>query len=118
MQVVQVPPQSEGSVHRKDFSSPSAASRTKGKKNSKDRAKKGSPAKLNPIRPLQIWSPMKDKRTKSKTRMAALTLQEINAWTEAAHSSTKRTPTEGGSDVPASASGQRVSHGDPQSPAV
>ncbi|CAL1371792.1 unnamed protein product [Linum trigynum] len=118
MQVVQVPPQSEGSVRRKDLSSPSAASRTKGKKNSKDRTKKGSPAKLNPSRPLQIWSPMKDKRIKSKTRMAALTLQEINAWIEAAHSTMKRTTTEGGNDVPVSASGHRVSLGDPQSPAV
>ncbi|CAI0406284.1 unnamed protein product [Linum tenue] len=74
LQVIQVPSQNEEQQRRADQSSPSTANRTKGKKNSKGRSKKGSPAKLNPVRPLQIWSPMKDRKAKSKSRMASLTL--------------------------------------------
>ncbi|CAI0476135.1 unnamed protein product [Linum tenue] len=92
MEVVQVPPQNEASPRRADHASPSTANRTKGRKNSKGRMKKGSPAKLNPIRPLQLWSPMKEKKSKSRTRMASLTLEEISPWTEAAHLPMK-TPT-------------------------
>ncbi|CAL1380885.1 unnamed protein product [Linum trigynum] len=89
MQVVQVLPPNETSPRRVDQATPSTASRTKGKKSNKGRVKKGSPAKLNPVRPLQLWSPMKEKKSKPRTRMASLTLKEISAWTEAAHSSTK-----------------------------
>ncbi|CAL1408400.1 unnamed protein product [Linum trigynum] len=86
MQIIQVPSESGGSHHRSEKSSPSTVDRTKGKRSSKGRSKKGSPAKLNPMRPLHVWSPMKDRKAKSKSRMASLTLHEINAWTEAAQS--------------------------------
>ncbi|CAL1387609.1 unnamed protein product [Linum trigynum] len=92
MEVVQVPPQNEAPPRRSEQTPPSTANRTKGRKTSKGRMKKGSPAKLNSICPLQLWSPMKEKKSKSRTRMASLTLEEISAWTEAAHLPT-RTPT-------------------------
>ncbi|CAL1406843.1 unnamed protein product [Linum trigynum] len=56
--------------------------RTKRSKNKKLQQKR-SPIKLNSRKPLQIWSPVKERKPKSKGRMATLTLQEINAWTEA-----------------------------------
>ncbi|CAI0417586.1 unnamed protein product [Linum tenue] len=65
-------------------SSPSLSTRTKQSKNKKVQGKKRSPSKLNPAKPLQIWSPVKERKPKSKARMASLTLQEIHAWTEAA----------------------------------
>ncbi|CAI0389306.1 unnamed protein product [Linum tenue] len=119
MQVVQVSSsQSEGLQRQPEQSSPSTANRTKGKKKGKGRTEKRSPAKLNPIRPLQIWSPIKDKRTKSKARMASLTLHKINAWTEAAHSVTKSSFVKGSSDAPHSVPSQEASLGDPPLPAV
>ncbi|CAL1381907.1 unnamed protein product [Linum trigynum] len=111
LQVIQISSQNEEQLRRADHPSPSTANRTKGKKSSKGRSKKGSPAKLNPVRPLQIWSPMKDRKTKSKSRMASLTLQEINAWTEAAQSATNFPMAKGSSGVPPPPS----SHGDSMS---
>ncbi|CAI0462910.1 unnamed protein product [Linum tenue] len=70
---------------------PSLTARTKRSKGKKVQGKK-SPSKLNPMKPLQIWSPIKDRKPKSKSRMASLTLQEISAWTEAA----KRPANDGG----------------------
>ncbi|CAL1378765.1 unnamed protein product [Linum trigynum] len=61
----------------------SLTARTKRSKGKKVQGKK-SPTKLNPMKPLQIWSPIKDRKPKSKSRLASLTLQEISAWTEAA----------------------------------
>ncbi|CAL1359639.1 unnamed protein product [Linum trigynum] len=113
LQVIQVPSQDEGQQRRSDLSSPSTANRTKGKKSSKGRSKKGSPAKLSPVRPLQIWSPMKDRKAKSKSRMASLTLQEISAWTEAAQSATTFPAVKGLSSVPPPPSSQRETTGDP-----
>ncbi|CAL1411640.1 unnamed protein product [Linum trigynum] len=108
LQVIQVA--SQGDVHqrRADLSPPSTAIRTKGRKSSKGQSKKGSPAKLNPIRPLQIWSPMKERKAKSKSRMASLTLQEINAWTEAALSATGFPAAKDQCDAPTPPSGHGV----------
>ncbi|CAL1395449.1 unnamed protein product [Linum trigynum] len=64
------------------LSLPSTTTRTKKNKTSKQ-SNRRSPAKLNPAKSLQIWSPKKDKKAKSKARIASLTLQEIHAWTTA-----------------------------------
>ncbi|CAL1378223.1 unnamed protein product [Linum trigynum] len=109
MEVVQVPPLNGAPPHRADQVSPSTASRMKERKNSKGRMKKGSPAKLHPIRSLQLWSPMKEKKSKPRTRMASLTLQEISAWTEAANLPT-RTPAV---KEPVDASFLEMSHREP-----
>ncbi|CAI0428866.1 unnamed protein product [Linum tenue] len=109
MQVVQVLPQIEAPLHRADQASLSTANRTKGRKNSKGRVKKGSPAKLNHIRPFQLWSSMKEKKSKSKTRMASLTLQEISAWTEVANLPTRTSVAKD----PVDTSTLDLSHGEP-----
>ncbi|CAI0548839.1 unnamed protein product [Linum tenue] len=71
--------------HRQtETKSPSAGERFKQKKAPKKQSKKGTPVKLSPLKALQVWSPVKDRKAKSRARMATLTLQEINAWTEAA----------------------------------
>ncbi|CAI0430620.1 unnamed protein product [Linum tenue] len=69
---------------RSEVTSMSAGERTKHKKISKRQTKKGSPVKLHPSKALQVWTPVKDRKTKSRSRLATLTLQEISAWTEAA----------------------------------
>ncbi|CAL1409369.1 unnamed protein product [Linum trigynum] len=51
-------------------------------KTSKPRSRKSSPMKQNPLKPLRIWSPMKEKKSKTKSRLATLTLEEINDWTK------------------------------------
>ncbi|CAL1389401.1 unnamed protein product [Linum trigynum] len=70
---------------------------TKKNKSSKSHSKKASPIKLNPCKALQDWSPVKERKSKSRTRMATLTLQEISAWTDAARATTdvkaNQTPT-------------------------
>ncbi|CAI0394510.1 unnamed protein product [Linum tenue] len=83
MQIIAVQPPGATSSGRKSEAAPSTASRTKPAKNSKSRGRKGSQAKLNSVRTLQIWSPVKEKRLKNKVRLANLTLQDINEWTEA-----------------------------------
>ncbi|CAL1376491.1 unnamed protein product [Linum trigynum] len=71
----------DGGSGAANCSSPSVASRTKRSKTKKAQSKK-SPNKLHQLNPLQVWSPVK--KPKSKARLASLTLQEIDAWTEAA----------------------------------
>ncbi|CAI0437188.1 unnamed protein product [Linum tenue] len=83
MQSIAVPPADAISTGGNGEAIPSTASRTKRAKNAKPGGRKGSPAKLNPTRTLQIWSPVKEKKSKNKARLASLTLQDINAWTEA-----------------------------------
>ncbi|CAL1353807.1 unnamed protein product [Linum trigynum] len=51
-------------------------------KTSKTRSRKSSPMKQNPLKPLRIWSPMKEKKSKTKSWLATLTLEEINDWTK------------------------------------
>ncbi|CAL1393294.1 unnamed protein product [Linum trigynum] len=68
-----------------DSSFPTAAERTKSNRNARLHPKKGStPVKLQASKALHIWSPLKDKKNKSRARLATLTLQKINAWTGAA----------------------------------
>ncbi|CAL1391745.1 unnamed protein product [Linum trigynum] len=69
--------------------SPSARTRTK-KGKSKKSTPIRSPSKLFPTKALQVWTPKKDRKLKSKARMASLTLQEIDAWTKAAQLSTRK----------------------------
>ncbi|CAL1375631.1 unnamed protein product [Linum trigynum] len=83
MQIIEFHPAGAISTTGNGDANPSTTSRTKRTKNAKSRGRKGSPAKLNPTRTLQIWSPVKEKKSKSKARLAALTLQDINEWTEA-----------------------------------
>ncbi|CAL1379594.1 unnamed protein product [Linum trigynum] len=68
--------------------SPPARARIK-KNKSKKSAPLRSPSKLMSTKALQVWTPKKDRKLKSKTRMASLTLQEIDAWTKAAQQSTE-----------------------------
>ncbi|CAL1394902.1 unnamed protein product [Linum trigynum] len=70
--------------------SPSARSRTKKSKNKKATPLR-SPSKLLSTKALQVWTPKKDRKPKSKARLASLTLQEIDAWTKAAQIATGMT---------------------------
>ncbi|CAL1377363.1 unnamed protein product [Linum trigynum] len=83
MQIVEVRSPEQKSRDSIVAITPSTRARPKKSKSGKERVKKTSPTKFNPLKQLQIWSPMKDKRSKSKSRVAPLTLQEITAWTEA-----------------------------------
>ncbi|CAI0551476.1 unnamed protein product [Linum tenue] len=65
---------------------PSASARTKSQK--KLRKKQKSPGKAaRPIstKALQIWTPVKERKSKARSKLATLTLQEIEAWTGAAN---------------------------------
>ncbi|CAL1372633.1 unnamed protein product [Linum trigynum] len=94
MQIVHLQPKP---VERPTSQVPAVPSSTK------DRTKRGkakqadhrrTPTKLSPLRGLHIGTPKKERRSKSKGRIAALTMQEIAAWTSAANSTTGNT--EGG----------------------
>ncbi|CAI0550464.1 unnamed protein product [Linum tenue] len=91
MQIVEVPPTAAppppppGKKNLHD--SPSTATRTKRNKKQKAQLQK-SPFRFPPMKSLQIWTPKKEKKAKSRVRIATLTLQEINAWTSAAKLST------------------------------
>ncbi|CAI0442244.1 unnamed protein product [Linum tenue] len=107
MQIVSVP-SSPKKNRQADSRSMTAAERTKPNKTYRRQSKKGAtPVKLQASKALQIWSPVKDKKAKSRARLASLTLQEINAWTGAA-AQTERSFEQGGSrptqvDQPAAA---------------
>ncbi|CAI0466370.1 unnamed protein product [Linum tenue] len=88
IQVVNLSPSALDTGKQMEATTPSASARTKNQK--KHRKKLQSPS--NSPRPfaakaLQIWTPVKDKKHKARTKLAALTLQEIEAWT----GTTKRT---------------------------
>ncbi|CAL1388053.1 unnamed protein product [Linum trigynum] len=83
MQIVAVP-SSPNRTRQAEVKSPSAGERTKTKKGARRQSKKGSPVKFQSSKALQIWSPVKDRKSKSKARLATLTLEDINAWTCAA----------------------------------
>ncbi|CAL1362247.1 unnamed protein product [Linum trigynum] len=78
---VQAPPKI---LQQPDPSQPTAGARTKSKKSDRLQVKKGTPVKDHPSKALQVWSPIKDRKSKSRAQMATLTLQEIHAWTNAA----------------------------------
>ncbi|CAI0432260.1 unnamed protein product [Linum tenue] len=85
IQVVSVPSIDSQKEADRKAETPSTAARTKKrneekKKNSKTRK---SPKKIS-AKTLQVWTPVKENKTKSRARMATLTLQEIDAWTGAA----------------------------------
>ncbi|CAI0553870.1 unnamed protein product [Linum tenue] len=88
IQIVEVKPYELPPPRTIDHSVPSAVSRTKQKKEKKKSqgSKTSTPMKLtplrhNPMKALQFWSPVKDKKNKSKERRVALTLQQISEWT-------------------------------------
>ncbi|CAI0451602.1 unnamed protein product [Linum tenue] len=83
MQIIDRPVQDKENRDPQGILSPSLSARTKRGKNKKTQQKR-SPTKLISAKPLQIWSPVKERKPKSKGRLATLTLQEIHAWTEAA----------------------------------
>ncbi|CAL1354335.1 unnamed protein product [Linum trigynum] len=86
IQVVNISQTDPDIDHRPDGATPSASTRTKSQK--KQRKKQKSPVK-SPLpvtaKALQIWTPIKAKKNKARARLAALTLQEIDAWTGAAN---------------------------------
>ncbi|CAL1405872.1 unnamed protein product [Linum trigynum] len=84
----------------KEAPSPSLTSRTKRNKSKKVQQRR-SPTRLNSVKPLQVWSPVKERKPKSKGRLATLTLQEIHAWTEAA-----KRPTSGDGEAAAGQAGR------------
>ncbi|CAL1374994.1 unnamed protein product [Linum trigynum] len=87
IQIVAVPSIDSQRVSERKAATPSAATRTK--KQTEDKKKKTKPHKSPrkvTARALQVWTPVKEKKAKSRTRLATLTLQEIAAWTEAAKS--------------------------------
>ncbi|CAL1394829.1 unnamed protein product [Linum trigynum] len=91
MQIVAVP-SSLKRTRQVEASSPSAGERMKKKKGSRQQSKKGTPVKLQASKALEIWSPVKDRKNKSKARLSSLTLEEINAWTCAAAEKADRKP--------------------------
>ncbi|CAL1413224.1 unnamed protein product [Linum trigynum] len=44
--------------------------------------RKSTPIRHSPMKPLKIWSPVKDRRNKGQDRRISLTLQQIKEWTE------------------------------------
>ncbi|CAL1398876.1 unnamed protein product [Linum trigynum] len=73
-----------------DPAAPSANILTKHKKGKKkgmgsDRSvtPHGTPIRHNPSKALQVWSPVKEKKVKSRERRVSLTLQQIQEWTNA-----------------------------------
>ncbi|CAI0396486.1 unnamed protein product [Linum tenue] len=83
MQIVNLPPIQKEDKETKLAQTPSAKARTKHNKPRKMEPRR-TPTKLSPTKGLQIWTPKKERKTKSRARIASLTLQEINAWTNAA----------------------------------
>ncbi|CAI0420117.1 unnamed protein product [Linum tenue] len=85
IQIVNLPQSDPSEDPPTDKNSLSAAARTKNQK--KHLKKHSSPAKTHrPVtsKALQIWTPIKGKKNKARTKIATLTLQDIEAWTEAA----------------------------------
>ncbi|CAL1402715.1 unnamed protein product [Linum trigynum] len=83
MQIVHPQPDDAPRNSNDHQSSPTTSARTKRSKGKKTLNRK-LPSKPSPAKALQIWSPKKDRKPKSKARMGVLTLKEINAWTSAA----------------------------------
>ncbi|CAI0408252.1 unnamed protein product [Linum tenue] len=73
---------------------PSTKSRTKGSKARKE-DRRQSPIKVSPMKSLQVWTPKKDRKSKSRAKIATLTMQEITAWTNAAKMSSSASGKEG-----------------------
>ncbi|CAI0381183.1 unnamed protein product [Linum tenue] len=78
---------------------PSAVSRTNSKKEGRGSGtkrtatpKKGTAMRHNPLKPLQIWSPVKEKKGRNKEKRVSLTLQQIKDWTDAAKPKTVAEP--------------------------
>ncbi|CAI0629451.1 unnamed protein product [Linum tenue] len=74
-----------------DPEAPSAVARTKKKSGGKKERnkgmltpKKGTPIRHNPGKPLQIWTPIKERKGRSRDRRVSLTLKQIQDWTEMA----------------------------------
>ncbi|CAL1372280.1 unnamed protein product [Linum trigynum] len=86
MQIVEITPSADPHHGRSLHESPSTAARIKKNKKQKDQ-KLRSPIKFPPMKSLQIGTPKKDRKPRSKSRIATLTLQEINAWNSSAKSS-------------------------------
>ncbi|CAL1402225.1 unnamed protein product [Linum trigynum] len=96
MQIIENPESVKENAEPNISAVPSLAARTKSNKKKISQSNKSS-TKLNIAKPLQIWSSIKDRKPKSKARVATLTLQEISAWTKAA----KKTAGESGGKVAA-----------------
>ncbi|CAI0552666.1 unnamed protein product [Linum tenue] len=93
IQIVAIPPYESQQAAERETNFPSAAVRTKNQKGHKKKNSK-SPRKTSvPItsKALQVWTPVKEKKNKARTRLASLTLQEIEAWTGAAKAAATET---------------------------
>ncbi|CAL1353203.1 unnamed protein product [Linum trigynum] len=90
IQIVSIPTYESQQTGEQREDAPSSVLRTKNQKSHKKKKSK-SPRK-NPVTitatALQVWTPVKDKKNKTRARLASLTLQEIEAWTGAAKAST------------------------------
>ncbi|CAI0469648.1 unnamed protein product [Linum tenue] len=82
IQIVNFPTVKEDENRNAEALPTSAGQRTK-KAKKKLKSPKKSPLPVTP-KALQIWTPVKGKKNKARTKLAALTLQEIDAWTGAA----------------------------------
>ncbi|CAI0554356.1 unnamed protein product [Linum tenue] len=105
IQIISIQGSPKHSQHS-DVRKPTAGKRTNNKGNSDRKVKKGTPVKQQAMKALQVWSPIKDRKSRSKNRLAALTLQEINAWTSAA----QKTNVETNSGVGEVAAGDLQTH--------
>ncbi|CAL1393438.1 unnamed protein product [Linum trigynum] len=93
IQIVAVPPYETQQAAERVKDSPSAAVRTKNQ-NGQKKKKSKSPRKTSvPIttKALQVWTPVKEKKNKTRARLTSLTLQEIEAWTGAAQAAAAET---------------------------
>ncbi|CAI0601457.1 unnamed protein product [Linum tenue] len=86
IEIVNITPYENQHTGERGADTPSTAIRTKNQKSSKKRKTKSPRKTPVPIsaKALQVWTPVKDKKSKARTRLASLTLQEIEAWTGAA----------------------------------
>ncbi|CAL1413243.1 unnamed protein product [Linum trigynum] len=86
IQIISVPQYDTKNGRKMSKDTPSAAIRIKSQKNQKKKKTK-SPRNSQvsvATKALQVWTSVKEKKNKMRTRMASLTLQEIAAWTGAA----------------------------------
>ncbi|CAI0399275.1 unnamed protein product [Linum tenue] len=91
IRIVEAQPYEPAAPRLVDPETPSAVSRTKPKKEGRGGGgkktatpKKGTSMRHNPLKPLQIWSPVKEKKGRNKEKRVSLTLKQIKEWAETA----------------------------------
>ncbi|CAI0627582.1 unnamed protein product [Linum tenue] len=89
MQIVNLQPKLIEEKKGNASQSPSVKTRTK-KSKARQSGDRMTPTKLSPMKGLQVWTPKKDRKTKARSRIATLTLQEINVWTGVARETSEK----------------------------